>query len=467
MISRLSPYLLLFLILALVSGNARTPQAPELAKLQNDFAIHYFEPEPHMALTKYYLDHGDRREAFFTLETARRGILEEAVFDHAFQVAFEGFDNSETAEQKLLTERLQNPHSADLQFKLADIYISRSDWVQANNVLTAALKEHPEAFRFTTALAEILNIQGKSQEASRMIEDYAKRYPESPDGYALRADALQKTGSGDVKRLLEEAIAKYPDDGGLQFKLAIVLQEKGDLDKAEAAFVKAASLRPKSVDIQSWVGRFFFKVRNDGDRALPYYLNAYFLSPHAYETEFVESRLRNIYFAQAALNFQNQIKARKPLIEMLNDPDPNIVEMTLEQMNEKWKPEYVDPLTFLMGHEDGGVRWEATQLLKGRVDSSFDPKLKALLKENDLRKRGLAAYIAVHHWKDASFGFMDELLGEQAELLRFDALSALILEGGVTGKQHAFRHAPRETHPMLKKLLESAQQKKPQVRNWE
>src|SRR5207244_9755199 len=141
--------------LAPVSGNARTPQAPEVAKLQNDFAIHYFEPEPHMALTKYYFDHGDRREAFFTLETARRGILEEAVFDHAFQVAFEGFDNSETAEQKLLTERLQNPHSADLQFKLADIYISRSDWVQANNVLTAALKEHPEAFRFTTALAEI------------------------------------------------------------------------------------------------------------------------------------------------------------------------------------------------------------------------------------------------------------------------------------------------------------------------
>src|SRR5205814_9518810 len=109
-------------------------------------------------------------------------------------------------------------------------------------------------------------------------------------------------------------------------------------------FVKAASLGPKSVDIQSWVGRFFFKVRNDGDRALPYYLNAYFLSPHAYETEFVESRIRNIYFAQAELNFQNQVKAKKPLIEMLNDPNPNIVVMTLEQMNEKWKPENVDLL---------------------------------------------------------------------------------------------------------------------------
>ena len=461
MIFRLSWHLLVLLFLPFASGSVRPQAPPELAKLQNDFAMHYFEPEPHMALTRYYLDRGDRREAFFTLETARRGILEEAVFDRAFQVAFDGFDNSETAEQKLLAERFHNPHSADVQFKLADIYISRSDWLKANNILTAAIKEHPEDFRFTNALAEILNIQGKSQEASRMIEDYAKRYPESPDGYALRADALHKSGSGDVKKLLEEAIARYPDNGGLQFKLAIVLQEKGDLDKAEAAFVKAASLGPKSVDIQSWVGRFFFKVRNDGDRALPYYLNAYFLSPHAYETEFVESRIRNIYFAQAELNFQNQVKAKKPLIEMLNDPNPNIVVMTLEQMNEKWKPENVDLLTTLMGHEDGEVRWEATQLLKKNVDSSFDPKLRALLKDSDLRKRGLAAYIAVHRWKDASFQFIDELLADQAELLRFDAISALVLEGGESGKRHALERAARETHPTLKKLLESARQTKP------
>ena len=334
-----------------------------------------------------------------------------------------------------------------------------------NDEINAVLSED-QIFRIDHYLGQETVQTTLVQEASRMIEDYARRYPESPDGYALHADALHKSGSGDVKKLLEEAIARYPDNGGLQFKLAIVLQEKGDLEKAEAGFVKAASLGPKSVDIQSWVGRFFFKVRNDGDRALPYYLNAYFLSPHAYETEFVESRIRNIYLAQAGVSFQNQMSAKKPLIEMLNDPNPNIVVMTLEQMNEKWKPENVDLLTTLMGHEDGEVRWEATQLLKKNVDSSFDPKLKALLKDNDLRKRGLAAYIAVHRWKDRSFEFMDELLGQQAELLRFDALSALILEGGQTGKQHALRHAPRETHPMLKKLLESVRQKSPQARNW-
>src|SRR5439155_2768914 len=139
MMFRLSWHLLVLLLLPFASGSVRPQAPPELAKLQNDFAMHYFEPEPHMALTKYYLDHGDRREAFFTLETARRGILEETVFDHAFQVSFEGFDNSETGEQNLLTERLRNPHLADVQFKLADIYISRSDWVTATKVLSAAI----------------------------------------------------------------------------------------------------------------------------------------------------------------------------------------------------------------------------------------------------------------------------------------------------------------------------------------
>ncbi len=456
---RLSHLLLLFVFLNPSGKAALSQYPPELLKLQNDFAMHYLEPEPHMALTKYYLGRSDQREAFFTLEGARRGILEEAVFDHAFQVAFEGFDNSKDAEERLRSEQTRNPNSSDIQFQLADIYISRSEFAKAQEILQRALREHPEDFRFTSGLAEILRAQGRTQEGDLMIEEFAKRYPESPEAYESRADKLHNTGPGKAKQLLEEAVAKYPDNAELLFRLAAILQEIGDLDKAEADFVNAASLAPKSVNIQSWVGRFFFKVRNDSDKALPYYLNAYFLSPHAYETEFVESRIRNICFSQAQSRFQNQTKARKPLRELLNDPDPLVISMALEQMDKIWDPTYVAAVAELMGHEDGSVRWNATQLLKKKVDSSFDPTLRILLKDKDLRKRGLAAYIAVYRWKNASFEFVDELLADDAELLRFDALSALILEGGKSGKQHALAHAAKETHPMLKKLLESAGQK--------
>jgi len=457
MISRLSAYLSLLLLVTVASGSPQIP--PDLAQLQNDFAMRYLEPEPHMALAKYYLDHGDRREAFFVLEGARRGTLEEAVFDRAFQAAFGGFDTSKAAEEKLLADLARNPHSADIQFKLADIYISRSEYGKANEILLRALKEYPEDFRFTAGLSGVLSLQGKSDEADRMVNDYARKYPESANGYALRADKLHETAPQSVKQLLEQGLAKYPNDGYLNFKLATVLQEAGNLDGAEAAFVKAAGLDPKSVDIQSWVGRFFFKVRKNSARALPYYLNAYFLSPHAYESEFVESRVRDIYFVQSHTDFEKQLNAKKPLIDLLKDQDPTVVEMTLEQMEKEWQPGYIDPVTALMGHEDQGVRWAAAQLLKKKVDSSFDAKLRTLLQDNDLRKRGLAAYIAVYRWKNGSFGSMDELLGKDAELVRFDAISALIMEGGESGRQHALAHAAKETNPVLKKLLNSERAK--------
>ena len=451
------PNISVVLIILIASSSARALQSPaDLAKLQNDFAMRYFEPEPHMALTRYYLEHGDRREAFFTLETARRGTLEESVFDHSFQVAFEGFDNSRDAEARLLSELERDSHSADLQFRLADIYISRNDYPKAKKILSQGIAQHADEFRFTFGLAEILRIEGKTQDADRMIKDYVNKYPQSAEAYEFRAAALPQSDVRKARQEFEEAVAKYPNDGDLWFRLAATLQAMGELDKAESDFVKAASLAPKSVKIQSWVGRFFFKVRNDGEKALPYYLNAYFLSPHAYETEYVESRIRGIYIAQAQSSLQTQLNAKKTLIELIKDPNPNVVSLALEKLEAVWKPTYVAAIVDLMGHEDGGVRWDATQLLKKKVDSSFDPTLNSLLKDQDLRKRGLAAYIAVYRWKKNSHPIMKQMLNEESQLLRFDAISALMIDGGEDGRRVVLEYAPRETNPSLKKVIEQA-----------
>jgi hypothetical protein len=101
------------------------------------------------------------------------------------------------------------------------------------------------------------------------------------------------------------------------------------------------------------------------------------------------------------------------------------------------------------------VRWYAMQILKEKVDRSFDETLKALLNDKDLRKRGLAAYIAVHLWKQESFGMMRAMLKEESQLLRFDAVSALIMEGGAEGRAIVVEHLPSEKHPNLKKLIET------------
>ena len=450
--------LLALLLLASQINNAQT-QEPQLAQLQNDLAMRFLEPAPHMALARYYLDHGNRLEAFYTLESARRGRFEEKTFNRAFLLAFRGFDNSNTAEAALLRARARDPQSVEILFQLADIYISREEWAKAKEVLETALHKKPDDFRFITGLEEVLKREGKEQEALRLTENYRRTHPDPEMVYLQRAEELSEKDPAQAKLILTEAIAEFPKSGYLLFRLGSLVQREGDLQKAEEALVRAAELAPDSSYIQAWTGRFFFKVKLDNGAALVYYLNAYFLDPHTYETEFVESRIRKIAMEVAEGKLKEKIRKRVALIDILADKDPNVVLLALGQISDMWHPGYIDKLVELMGHDDQSIRWQASQLLKKNVDESFDNKLKALLNDADLRKRGLAAYIAVSRWKNASFPFINQLLREQAQLLRFDALSALMIDGGSEGRKLAFAHAARETNPTLKKLIESSKNK--------
>jgi len=238
------------------------------------------------------------------------------------------------------------------------------------------------------------------------------------------------------------------------------LQREGKLREAEAQLVKAAELSPRSSHIQAWVGRFFFKVKGDNQHALPYYLNAYFLDPHAYESEFVESRIREINWKIAAARINQLLKSGVPLIDVCRNSNPTVAVQAISRATQEWRPEYLATMLALMGHDDEEVRWLATEAIKNHADRSFDEKLKALLQERDLRKRGLAAYIAVHLWKQQSLALMRNTLREEAQLLRYDALSALMLEGGAEGRRIVLEHRPSERNPTLQRLIDSTASEK-------
>jgi len=421
--------------------------------------MHFLEPAPHMALAKYYKDHDNRLLAFYILETARRTRFEEAIFNRAFQMTFGGFDNSTAAEAALLKDLAGQPEAEEVIFKLADLYISRSDWPRAKQYLSLGIKIHPDVFKFTSGFAEVLRIEGNIREADRLIKEYLDKYPQSVQAYAMRAEKLNEAEPAKAKSILLEAREKFPASSGIRFDLGKVLQQEGKLAEAEESFVKAAELSPESSVIQAWVGRFFYKVRNDKVRALEYYLNAYLLDPDAYESEFVESRISRINGELAEAEFEKQTKAGVPVTTMLEDSNPEVISIALDQLAKNWKSAYLEAVLKCMEHDYGGVRWQATEAIKNNTDGMFDEKLKALLTDSDLRKRGLAAYLAVHRWKKESFGVIRNMLAAESQLLRFDALSALILEGGVEGRKLALEHAANERNPTLKKLVESLRDK--------
>lgn len=341
-------WLLLLIAASCQAVSATQATDPQLIQLRLQLANSYLEPAAHMALAKYYWQKGERLQAFYISEYARRQRFPEAQFNAAFQKTFGG----------------------------------------------------------------------------------------------RRAQTDSK-----------EAIAA--------FDKAAELIDAGDRQQAAEYFIRAAELAPGSVKIQSWVGRFFFKAQRDDLRALEFYLNAYFLDPHAYETEFVESRIRTINYGEAKLRYGLLEQKHTPLEEILKERNPTVVVLAMGRVLEEWKPENVKYVVQALAHDDEDVRWLAMEAIRKNVDRSFDENLKALLRDSDLRVRGLAAYIAVRLWKQQSFETLKDMLREEAQLLRFDALSALAMEGGKEGRQIIVARRRFETHPELRRLFDKAINEKP------
>ncbi len=376
----------ILLLTLLISQSPRAyAQDLTLNQLRADFAMRFLEPAPHMALAKYFLDHGNRLQAFDILEDARRGQFEETVFNQAFQLTFRGFDYSPSAEASLLKDLADHPQSEQVIFKLADLYIARDDLPKAKQYLSTGIKIRPEDFKYTSGLAAIFRIEGKRAEADRLIKEYTRQYPESEAAFAIRVEELIKPDPAKAKSLAIAGRAKFPKAGELAFDLARLFQQEGKPSEAEQLFVEAAEVSPESSDIQAWTGRFLFKVRDKKARALDYYLNAYFLNPHTYETEFVESRIRNLSRELAAAEVERLSRAGTPIEKLLGDSNPAIVEIALEQISEKWKPGYLEVVLKCLEHDDGAVRWVATEAIKKNADRTFDAKLKTLCKKKASR----------------------------------------------------------------------------------
>ena len=169
-------------------------QDNELKRLRADYAMRFLEPEPHMALAKYFLDRGDRLQAFYLLEALRRSHLEEKVFNRAFQLAFRGFDYGPDAERSLLKELAANPQSETVNFKLADLYIARDELQKAKPYLVAASKIQPDDFKYVVGLAEILRIEGHVQDGDQLTKDFLSKHSSSnPTPSVCSPAPLEKT----------------------------------------------------------------------------------------------------------------------------------------------------------------------------------------------------------------------------------------------------------------------------------
>lgn len=451
---------LVFLMLSvlLFSGPIYS-QAPseELIRLRHDWAVRFLEPEPHMLLARYFRDHGDFLEAYYTLENARRGRFEQKVFDDAFLKYFGGrepLDNSKSAEDLYIGLRKKSPNDLKTVKRLVDIYVSRDDFAQAEPLLKFLTARDPDDFSSVAALAEIYRRQKNETLEKAILADFEKKHPNAAGSYSLNISRTWNSDPQQTRLLVKEAIEKYPADAEFWGDLALLDQKENRLAEAEANFIKAADLDPKSVDAQGQAAFFFFKTKPDPERALKYFLNAYLLDPHAHYGGFAEANIAKLNVQLANERFESHLKAGKKAIELLADPNPLVVGRAADAIAKVWDGEKVEIFVRLMAHDDVLVRWFAMQTIVEKEGRAFAKRLAELLNDNDLRVRGLAAYMAVQLWKEKSFPEMKKMLVSDIQILKFDAISALVMYGGSKGKAIVRAHRKIEKNDYLKKLID-------------
>src|SRR5437762_1533344 len=230
--------------------------------------------------------------------------------------------------------------------------------------------------------------------------------------YARRYRFDEKDFDAAFMAFFGDPMPEPPDEAKAAFETASKLVTQQKYNEAEVYFQKAYKIYDRSFFINAWIARFYYKTKSDNLSALPYYFKAYFLYPDAYETEYVESRIRAISIADAENSFKARLKDGKEPSELARDQNPLIVGMAIEEMMKSWKQEYVPVLLEAMNNDDSVVRWSAFVTLQKNAGASIDQ----LLADKDLRKRGLAAYSIVERAGPEKFSILEKMLSDQAEL---------------------------------------------------
>src|SRR5690348_579253 len=266
---------------------------PSLDAARADYALHFFSIEAHVRLAKALYDQGERLQAFYILETARRDHFSQAEFDRAFRRIFRGdnFDNGPDAEAALHTRLGQSPDDFDALNKLADVYISRSDFGKAEPLLERASHLRPNEYQPVEALIEIYRRTDRENQAKSTEWLWLNAHPGSVESYVTQ---VERATPDRALAIAHEALERYPNSAVLHYDLGALLHQNHDLQGTKREFTRAAELAPESAMIQGWMGRFYLKSKDDQPRAFDHYLKAYFLDPDFYDTEYAEGRITKL-----------------------------------------------------------------------------------------------------------------------------------------------------------------------------
>lgn len=202
---------------------------------------------------------------------------------------------------------------------VGDFYVRAREFGKAMEQYEKGIEEQPkEKASYQKRMVPVLLVQGKKDEASRLVAEVLKENPKDESAIAMRSSlALQSGNREEISRAvmdLESLVAKQPKNHLLRFDLARGLLAKGEVEQAKVQLQEAVKLRPDFIAPRMALAQIYLS-RGDFSQAAQ-------AAEQILEYE-ADNTAAKLIRSGAMVGMKDYVKARQELSAML-DQNPSL-----------------------------------------------------------------------------------------------------------------------------------------------
>lgn len=291
-----------------------------------------------------------------------------------------------------------------------------------------------------------------AEKARRMFGD-EEFTPAFHEVAALRLDYSSITNQTELAPYCRE----HPDS--IEARLLAVdkmLKERPKAKESVQALEKLLAEFPQHVGPRAMAAWYFLKTKRDYEKALALYLDLYFFNPHHYDGEYAEFRIKQIVSDQKQSWWKVRNKSGAHLKDWVSsEMNPRVLDKFIQESRADWKAALVPVMMALLDNDDPDIQSGALHTLLAHPRDVPEVEIVAMLKEQDLIKRGMSAFLVVKCLPETEFTMLQDNLESSIELVQIDTIQALAGLGGVEGLRYLKAHKPAQMTPRVAEIWQS------------
>ncbi len=195
--------------------------------------------------------------------------------DFRLQLARHYYIGQRSAEMRAVLEKVGSKDFVDGRLKVGIFYRGIRDFDNAlRQYQEGAREDSARKAVYQKAMAELLVVQQKKQEAVKILEAVLKDNPNDDQAQAMRASLLVETGDPKEVQLavndLQAVVSRKPTNAVLRFNLGRAQLALGQVEQARTQFQEAARLQRDYIQPRLALAQLYYFYKRDWGQAMQY-----------------------------------------------------------------------------------------------------------------------------------------------------------------------------------------------------